>query len=99
MPLGYDGDRRDDWRLGVAQVGHRCVIRLPSGKEATTAAFSTLLAQKVQVEQAFGGELEWQDLPDRLARQIGVRVSKSWRSPESEWLWLGLSVDVAGGRV
>jgi Domain of unknown function (DUF4268) len=54
-------------------------------QEKNLEVFGALHAQKEALEAAFGSELEWQDLPDKVACRIRKRVEGGFRSPESEW--------------
>lgn len=60
-------------------------IRLPGGAAESKAAFQALLAQREEIEEKFGGPLDWQDLPARQGCRIATALSGGWRSPESEW--------------
>lgn len=53
--------------------------------ERNLEVFHTLEAMKEQIEGAFGGELDWQDLPDSRACRIRKTITGGYRSPESEW--------------
>jgi Domain of unknown function (DUF4268) len=64
-----------------------CFIRI--GKDnaaANKAAFQALLAQRAVIENEFGGELDWQELPTKSSCRICVDFNEGgWRSPETEW--------------
>lgn len=63
-----------------------CFIRLDKGGDARSKqAFHLLHAQKEQIENAFGGPLDWQELPDRYGCRICKDLEGSWRTPETEW--------------
>ena len=62
-----------------------CYIRMKEGEQANLAAFNALLAQKSGIEMAFGGELDWQELPGRLGNRICKDLEGGWRTPEAEW--------------
>ena len=49
------------------------------------AAFSALIAQRHQIEAAFGEPLDWQDLPDRIGCRICKDFDGGWRTPEGDW--------------
>lgn len=48
-------------------------------------AFAALKTQQQQVESAFGGPLEWQDLPETRACRIRKVVPGGWRSAHDTW--------------
>ncbi len=61
-------------------------IDFGSGKaERNLEVFHSLEARKAELETAFGGPLEWQDLPDSRACRIRKTVAGGYRSPETEW--------------
>lgn len=63
-----------------------CFIRLDKGGDGRSKqAFQLLLAQKEQIERAFGGPLDWQELPDRYGSRICKDLEGGWRTPETEW--------------
>lgn len=62
-----------------------CYIRQAGGEAASKAAFHALLAKRQEIEAAFGGKLDWQELPGRLGSRICGRLPGGWKSPESEW--------------
>lgn len=64
-----------------------CFIRLgKDNAQANKAAFRALLAQKETIEQVFGGELVWDELPEKMGSRIHIdRPEGGWRSPEGEW--------------
>lgn len=61
-------------------------IDFGSGKgEKNLQFFHSLEAHRAKIEQAFGGELEWQDLPNSQACRIRKTFPVGYRSPETEW--------------
>ena len=56
-----------------------------SDEAANLNAFNELHRQKEAIEKEFGGELEWQELPNRQACRIRKVVRGGYRSPEPEW--------------
>jgi len=82
------GIGRSGFRLNITlteNVGQiRCFIR-PGREEQNAAAFGALLAQKNTLEATFGGKLDWDEVPGRLRRSIGVELLGGWASPETEW--------------
>ncbi len=53
--------------------------------EKNLQVFNQLLSQKENIEQVFGGELEWEDLPDSRACRVRKRIAGGYRSPTDEW--------------
>lgn len=66
-----------------AQV--ECYIKLGSEKELTLNVYNALLARRGVIEAAFGGELDWQDLPDKQGCRICAQLDGGWKSPEESW--------------
>jgi hypothetical protein len=61
-------------------------VRLPGDDgDRSTRAFEALLAQKAAIEQRFGGELDWQSLPQRAGSRICVEIPGGWRLSEGQW--------------
>ena len=61
-------------------------IDLGSGRRnRNKAAFHGLKAQKSAIEADFGGELEWQELPDREGCRICHVVDGGYKSPSDQW--------------
>jgi hypothetical protein len=52
---------------------------------ASKAIFHALKAKREEIEQAFGGELDWQALPTRIGCRICVNLDGGWKTPESDW--------------
>jgi len=49
------------------------------------AMFNELKKHQPEIEAAFGGALEWQDLPESRACRIRKVIPGGYRSPEVEW--------------
>jgi hypothetical protein len=62
-----------------------CFIRIGQDAERSLAAFEALRAQKNAIETAFGGPLDWQDLPGKIGCRICTEMEGGWKSPESDW--------------
>lgn len=61
-------------------------IRFPGDDgDRSAKAFEELLAKRSSIEQRFGGELDWQPLPQRAGSRICIEVPGGWRLPESQW--------------
>jgi hypothetical protein len=54
-------------------------------EEQTLATFRALEARKSEIELAFGGPLEWQDLPQSRGCRICFIQPGGWRSSEDAW--------------
>lgn len=64
----------------------QCYIRMGKDSDAKNkTAFHALKAKQAEIEQAFGGELDWQELPTRIGCRICVDVDGGWKTPESDW--------------
>jgi hypothetical protein len=58
------------------------------GKESdqrNKAAFRALHDRKSEIEQAFGGPLDWQELPNRIGCRICADLPGGWKTPEQDW--------------
>lgn len=55
------------------------------GEDRNQKAFELLEGQKDAIEGSFGGELEWQPLPDRRGCRIRKILSGGWRTPQDQW--------------
>jgi hypothetical protein len=62
-----------------------CYIRMGQDADRSFSAFDALRMQKNMIESAFGGPLDWLDLPGRYGCRISTEMDGGWRSPESEW--------------
>jgi hypothetical protein len=61
-------------------------IALGSGQTAKNkAAFKALEAQKAQIEADFGGQLDWQELPEVEGCGIRYVTEGGYRSPQEQW--------------
>lgn len=49
------------------------------------AAFHALHEKKADIELAFGGELDWQELPTRIGCRICVDIDGGWKTQEADW--------------
>ena len=48
-------------------------------------AFLGFYEEKAYIEQAFGGELDWQGWPTRIGCRICVDVDGGWKTQGSDW--------------
>ncbi len=63
-----------------------CYIRFGAEMEQRSKeAFRALLQQKAAIEQVFGAELDWQELPTRSGSRICADTPGGWRTPEADW--------------
>jgi hypothetical protein len=53
--------------------------------ERNKVYFDGLKKNQAQIEGIFGGQLDWQDLPESRACRIRKVIEGGYRSPESEW--------------
>lgn len=61
-------------------------IRIKNGQDFhNKAIFHQLHDQKAEIEEAFGGPLEWQELPGRIGCRICTMIPGSWQLPEKDW--------------
>mgnify|MGYP001453229104 CR=1 FL=1 len=63
-----------------------CFISM--GKESedrNKAAFRALRERRAEIEGAFGGALDWQELPNRIGCRICTDLPGGWKTPELEW--------------
>jgi Domain of unknown function (DUF4268) len=82
------GVGRTGFALNSTITEHRARVELYIGmsdERRNQAAFDALFAQASQIERAFGGSLNWHDLPNRLGCRINVDIDRGWKTPESEW--------------
>jgi|GEM_PF-57966 len=89
----------DHWlSLGIGRTGFslcasvtqsrsraECYIHFPGDDARSTRAFESLRRQRVGIEAAFGGVLDWQPLPDRAGSRICVDLPGGWKTPEAQW--------------
>lgn len=70
---------KDEWRV-------ECYIDFgKDSEERNLAAFKFLQGRQSTIEQAFGAQLDWQELEDSRACRICMTAPSGWRTPESEW--------------
>jgi hypothetical protein len=63
-----------------------CYISMGKDSDARNkAAFHALHEKRADIEQAFGGELDWQELPTRIGSRICVDIDGGWKTQESDW--------------
>ena len=57
----------------------------PNSEELNITLFNELKSHRREIEETFGAELDWQDLPDSRACRVRYVTPGGYRSPESEW--------------
>lgn len=63
-----------------------CYISMGKDSNARNkAAFQALLEKKADIELAFGGVLDWQELPNRIGCRICADIDGGWKTQEAEW--------------
>ena len=83
----WAGTRREGmwWNYWVTQHETRVTLYIDGPDAAANkAVFDALSAQRLAVEQAFGGTLEWQRNEGKRASWIGIRLPGGWVD-ESTW--------------
>jgi Domain of unknown function (DUF4268)/Endonuclease NucS len=84
------GIGRGGFTLNASITEHRARIEcyISMGKDSDSknkAAFHALYQIRTGIEQTFGGELNWQELPSRIGCRICVDIGGGWKTPESDW--------------
>jgi hypothetical protein len=75
-------------RHRVTEDRARVECYISMGKESdqrNKAAFRALHDRKSEIEQAFGGPLDWQELPNRIGCRICADLPGGWKTPEQDW--------------
>jgi len=54
-------------------------------EELNLRVFNDLLQHRAEIETTFGGELEWQELPESRACRIRKVTAGGYKTPEAEW--------------
>ena len=63
-----------------------CYISMGKDSDAKNkTAFLALLAQKNEIENSFGGVLDWQELPGRIGCRICFDTDGGWKTSEADW--------------
>ena len=84
------GIGRSGFTLNASVTENRARIEcyISMGKdsdERNKMAFHALHDKKAVIEQAFGGELDWQKLPTRIGCRICADIDGGWKTPEVDW--------------
>ncbi len=84
------GVGRGGFQLSLSMTEDRarveCYIRAGKDREDTEKkAYHALLAQREQIEAAFGDKLDWQELPGRYGSRICKDIDEGWRAAEENW--------------
>ena len=75
-------------RIGAfASRGYiECDICIGKDSDARNmSAFHAPHEKKADIEQAFGGELDWQELPTCMGCPICMEIDGGWKTQESDW--------------
>lgn len=63
-----------------------CYVSMGKDSDARNkAAFHALKEKQIEIEQAFGGPLEWHALPTRIGCRISADIAGGWKMPEAGW--------------
>ena len=62
-----------------------CFLNLEGDLTRTKNAFRMLVEKREQIETAFGGTLDWQELPGKIGCRICSHIDGGWHSPELDW--------------
>lgn len=85
---GSTGKRGLSYNYAVREEDAQAELYIDFGlgaDEKNLQVFNQLLSQKEAIEKAFGGDLEWEDLPSSRGCRIRKRISGGYRSPMDEW--------------
>ena len=82
-------------RFGFAGLGyyfyvgtdfHRVELYISRGsKQENEFIFDQLVIRKAEIENKFGGELNWRRLDEKIACRIAFKMSGGYNDPESTW--------------
>lgn len=85
---GSTGKRGLNYNYAVREEDAQAELYIDFGQgldDKNLQVFNQLLSQKDSIEGVFGGELEWEDLPDRRGCRIRKRVEGGYRWPVDKW--------------
>jgi hypothetical protein len=71
--------------LTLTEGTARAELFVSGDEERTKRVFNALHAQKDAIEEAFGGPLEWHELPGKRRCRICTTIEQGWGTAESEW--------------
>jgi len=58
----------------------------PAGEAENKAIFDSFAAHKVEIEERFGGTLEWRRKDGKIASEVFARISRGgYKNPETDW--------------
>lgn len=69
----------------VNTVGQRVGVHMTLAGATGKPYFAQFRAQRDEVERAFGGPLEWRELPDRKESQVGVVLPNADPTDRADW--------------
>jgi hypothetical protein len=84
------GIGRSGFGLNAAVTEDRARIEcyISMGKDSdqrNKSAFKALFERRAEIERAFGSELDWQELPNRIGCRICTDLPGGWKTPEVDW--------------
>jgi hypothetical protein len=85
---GSTGKRGLNYNYAVREEDAQAELYIDFGQgfdDKNLQVFNQLLSQKDSIEQVFGGELEWEDLPDSRGCRVRKRIAGGYRSSTDEW--------------
>lgn len=85
---GSTGKRGFSYNYAVREEDAQAELYIDFGvgfDDKNLQVFNQLMSQKESIEQVFGGELEWEDLPDSRGCRIRKRIAGGYRLPAEEW--------------
>lgn len=85
---GSTGKRGLSYNYAVREDDAQAELYIDFGTsfdERNLQVFNQLASQKETIEQVFGGELKWDDLPDRRGCRIRKIVTGGYRSSSDDW--------------
>lgn len=71
--------------LDQAIAAYARMLATADADQRNKAAFRALHDRKNEIEQAFGGPLDWQELPNRIGCRICADLPGGWKTPEQDW--------------
>ena len=60
-------------------------IRVSGSQEESKKAFHALKQRQAEIEEQFGEQLDWQELPEKTMCRVCTRFDGGWSTPEENW--------------